>query len=191
LQAYEDTALKKAEVAEKTFHIDNLEDFMHEVKDLTKSELIQLLREARYQADEFALWLLRKNRSKSEISEKIDLINLETKHNKEKRAQARKEQAKKKVSEMVESQALGIDDVFDLIEEAIKILESWPDSVRNQYTTEIARIRKIMVDLLCESNRSRHNYSHEEWAGIILRTIKTTHVYTAKRRLNSSQTKPT
>jgi NADH dehydrogenase/NADH:ubiquinone oxidoreductase subunit G len=183
LQEYEDAALKKAETSEKSFHEDNLEAFMDEVKDYSRAELIQALREARNQADEFALWLLSKNRSKSEIAEKMYAKELNEKNSKEKRAQARKEQSQKKTVNKPESKVLGVVDFYEPIREAVTIYRNWDDATKDQYSTETSGIQKIVIDLLSQPNRSSHTYNKDEWAKIVSKEVKSTQVGIAKTQL--------
>ena len=183
LQGYEDAALKKAETSEKSFHEDNLEAFMHEVKDYSRAELIQALREARNQADEFALWLLRKNRSKSEIAEEMYAMKLNEKNSKENRANARSVQSKNRMREKAESKILGVDDCYELIQKAITIYDQWDEATKDRYPTETIGIQKIIVNLLCQPNVSIHAHNQEQWAKIVGATILSREIGTAKTNL--------
>ncbi len=191
LQGYENAVLKKAEIAENYFLKDNLEAFMHEVKDYSRAELIQALREARNQADEFALWLLRKHRSKSEIAEQINAMKFNEKNNKEKRAQARKEQSKKKIADKLESKIFGVIDFYEPIREAITIYGNWDDATKDQYSTETIGIQKIVVELLSQPNRSSHTYNKDEWEKIVSDVVKSKEVGTAKNKLKRAIKKAT
>jgi hypothetical protein len=191
LQEYEDATLKKAETLEKSFHEDNLEAFMLEVQDYSRAELIQALREARNQADEFALWLIRKNRSQSEIANEIHKRKLNEKNSKEKRAKRRSEQSKEDMRDKVESKNLGVDNVYELIQKAITIYDQWDEATKKQYSIETIRIRKIIVDLLCQPNVSIHTYTQEQWAEIVDANILSSHIGTAKTSLKRALKKAT
>ena len=186
LQEYEDAALKKAETSEKSFHEDNLEAFMLEVQYYSRAKLVQALREARNQADEFALWLLRKNRSQSEIADEIYKRKLNEKNSKEKRAKGRSAQSKKDMRDKVESKNLGVDNVYELIQKAITIYDQWDEATKKQYSVETIRIRKIIVDLLCQPNVSIHTYTQEQWAKIVRANILSSHIGTAKKSLKKA-----
>jgi len=186
LQEYEDVALKKAETLEKSFDEDNLEAFMLEVQDYSRAELIQALREARNQADEFAGWLLKKNRSQSEIADEIYKRKLNEKNSKEKRAVGRSAQSKRDMRDKVESINLGVDNVYELIQKAITIYDQWDEATKKQYSVETIRIRKIIVDLLCQPNVSIHTYTQEQWAKIVRANILSSHIGTAKKSLKKA-----
>lgn len=191
LQVYEDAALKRAEIAENYFLEDNLEAFMLEVKDYSRAELIQALREARNQADEFALWLLSKDRSRSEIYEKYNQKELKEKNSIENRAKGRSVQSKNEMRDKAESKILGVDDCYELIRKAITIYDEWDDATKDQYSTETIGIKKIIVNLLCQPNVSIHVHNQEQWAKIVGATIFSPHIGTAKTQLKKALKKAT
>ena len=190
-KTYEDFVFEQAEMGWEEDQRKEEEEFVKEVKNLTKSELIQLIRDARYEAEQFSGWLLQKNWSNSEIEKKLDLIKLKEKERIKKLTKGRQDQAIKKTAQTPQAKALGIDDFYKLIQEAITIYNNQDDAIKTQYPTEISGIRKIIVDLLCQPNRSCHLYGNEKWTKIVLIEIKSNHINTAKNQLNKHQTEAT
>jgi len=158
------------------------------LQQLSKDELIQLVIDVQAREEDFATWLLSNSKGliaydpalqtfKEAFDRLRELEYRRTKNQKKgRRAQADKAAAKE------EMKALGVDDYYGLLREAIMLLNENPKLQENR-PTKVAAIRAIIVTLLCEPSRSRHTYDQTEWVRIIRTIVTPGHVGTAENQL--------
>jgi hypothetical protein len=182
-QSHEVFFIEQAEMGWEAAQLKEQEDFLSEVKHLTKSELVQLVQKARNEAEQFSGWLILNEWSNSEINEKFNKVRQKENDRIKKLILGRQDQAIKKVARSAKAEALGVTDFYELIRDALKIYDSWDDATKDQYSTETSGIQKIVIDLLSQPNRSIHTYNKDEWAKIVSKQIKSMQVGIAKTQL--------
>ena len=182
-QSHEVFLIEQAEMGWEAAQLKEQEDFLSDVKHLTKSELVRLVQKARNEAEQFSGWLILNAWSNSEINEKFNQLRQKENDRIKKLILGRQDQAIKKVARSAKAEALGVTDFYELIRDALKIYDSWDDATKDQYSTETSGIQKIVIDLLSQPNRSIHTYNKDEWAKIISKQIKSVQVGIAKTQL--------
>lgn len=158
------------------------------LQQLSKAELIQLVLDVQDREEEFTMWLLSNGQDliaydpaletfKETFDRLRELEYRRTKNQKKgRRAQSDKDAAKE------EAEALGVDDYYGLVREAIVLLKNNP-RLQESKTTKVGAIRAIIVTLLCEPTRSRHTRDHTEWVRIVRGVVTSDHVGTAEKQL--------
>lgn len=159
------------------------------LQQLSKAELIQLVLDVQDREHKFATWLLSNgggliayDPALKTVKTAFDRLREQEyrrlkNQKKGRQAQVNQEAAKKEVAK-----ALGIDDYYGLMREAIVFLNNNPTLQENK-PTKVGAIRAIIVNLLCEPGRSRHTRDQTEWVGIVRKTVKPDHVSTAEKQL--------
>jgi hypothetical protein len=180
----EDFEFEQAEIAWLEEQRKSGENFAKEMKNLTKSELIELLKEARDEAEQFSSWLLSQNWGINEVRNEFERIKNQKKIIQENQKAGRQKQALEKMAQKPEAQSLGVDDFYGLIREAITIFNQTPLDQRIE-KTEIANIRKIIVDLLCQPIYSQHSYQRDKWIDLVKRNVTSQHIDRAKKKFKN------
>jgi hypothetical protein len=183
--------ISKDEYEQELYAIDDAPEFetwqqwLHELNQLTKKELIQLLSEARELEDQLWFELFFRNGKITAFEEKIKLIDSQRHERIEKIKLGRQAGAKAKVAAGNEAIALGVDDFYGLICEAILRLKDYP-SLEENHPTITKAIRAIIVDMLMDENLSCYSHDRRDWINIVARSINSRHIGIAKSRLNRS-----
>jgi hypothetical protein len=162
---------------------------------LSKEELIQLVIEVQEREESFANWLMSGAGGLIAFDGQLDsvketFVRLKRSENLRvaEQKKGRQKQALEDAAKKEESKALGVDDFYGLLREAIELLKKNPELKENK-STEIGAIREIIVGLLCEPNRSRHSNNRTVWVGIVKKNVDPSHIDTAKKQLE--RIKPT
>jgi hypothetical protein len=190
LKTHEDFIFEQAEMGWENDQRQEEEAFVKQVKNLNKSELIQLIRDARAEAEQFSGWLLTQNWGIIEVRAEYERLRQEKHHRATNQKKGRQEQAKKAVAVRSEAQALGVDDFYQLLREAITQFDQRPtDQPKKQ--TKIKVIREIIVDLLLQQDYSRHDYDRDKWTVVVKRNVESNHIGVATNQLKNLTNKAT
>lgn len=156
------------------------ETWLGELRRLNKEQLVQLISEARDREDNLWSVIMRRNGRLANVEQEIRKLQAEREHRLANQTKGRRRQADDRVAKSDRAVSLGVDDYFGLLCEAITQLERNPEL--KQSKTYVADIRAIIVNLLCESNRSRHSYDRSDWTRIVEKNVKSGDIGTAKQR---------
>jgi|GEM_PF-5301909 len=107
-QSHEVFFIEQAEMGWEAAQLKEQEDFLSEVKHLTKSELVQLVQKARNEAEQFSGWLILNEWSNSEINEKFNQVRQKENDRIKKLILGRQDQAIKKVARSAKAEALSL-----------------------------------------------------------------------------------
>jgi hypothetical protein len=166
--------------SEEGFRIDQ-ERYLNYFNQFDKPQLIQLLMEAQDREDRFSGWLLLKEWSMADVKDEFGRLRSERHERLKKQIRGRREQSRRE-SALAEAKALGVEDYYGLIREAIiQIDREGKDEEGKRPKTK--RLRAAIVDLLCQSNRSKHNHDRAIWIYIVRATVTPKHVDTAKKQI--------
>lgn len=159
-----------------------------ELRQLSKDELIRLVIDVQDREEAFAAWLLSKgpgffvyDARLDYIKEEFDKLREQDYRRTKNQKKGRRKQVDKKAAKE-EAEKLGVDSFYGLLREAIILLKKNP-KLRENKQTKVGAIRAIIVTLLCEPNRSRHNRQQSEWDRIVRSVVTSDHVYTAENQL--------
>jgi hypothetical protein len=158
------------------------EQWLGELKKLNKKHLIELLAEARDREDHLWSVLLRRNGQVGNAKQEIARLQRERERRLAHQKKGRQARALKDIAEKDEAKALGVDDYYGLLREAIVLLKKNPKLQENK-PTKVGAIRAIIVTLLCEPSRSRHTKDQTEWVRIVRTSVLSGHVGTAENQL--------
>ncbi len=191
-----DAPLTEAEydemASEEGFRLEQ-ESYFEHFNQFSKEELIHMLIDFQESEQQLCAWLMSEKGGLtayggglSAIKDKLDGLRRERDFNAKKRKEGRQKQAFKKVAETEKATALGVEDFYGLLCEAITILEINP-KLREDHPTEVKAIREIVVNLLFESNRSSHTYDRSQWVKTVALNIKSNHIFKAKKSLKNKR----
>jgi len=173
------------------------ENYIKHFNQFSKDELIQMLMEFQETEQKFSDWMRAKSQSLTAYGGGLTAINDEfenlirdRKSRLKKQKTARQEQATKDVAKKPEAQALGVNDFYGLIREAINKFNQIPIDQRPKQTN-IGSIREIIVDLLCQPNYSRHIHERDQWIIIVKRNVTPKHIDRANQKLKRKKPKAT
>lgn len=181
----EDEYLKQTMQFDDDLEWEQWGQWVNELNQLSKKQLIDLLIEARFKEDRLWSVLLGRNGHLGSIEKKIAKLQSERELRIKNLTKGRQTQALKKVAEGEVAKALGVDDYYGLLCEAVMLVEKNPN-IRSQHPTKAKAIREIVVNLLCEANRSRHTYDRSTWVNIVRKNVDTRHIDTAKRKFENN-----
>jgi hypothetical protein len=188
----DDTPLTEEEhyemVSEEGFRREQESYFQH-FNQFSKEELIHILIDFQETEQQLYAWLMSEKGGLkayggglSAIKYEFDRLKRKRDLNVKKRQEGRQKQALDDVAETDKAIALGVKDFYGLLREAITLLEKNP-KIQKDHSTEAKAIRAIIVDLLCEPNRSCHSHDRGEWVGVVARNVKSNHIGKAKDSL--------
>ncbi len=176
-------------VSEEGFRIEQ-ETYFEHFNQFSKQELIHMLID--FQETEQKLYARLMSEKKgglkayggglTAIKDELDRLRRERSLKVENRRAGRQKQAVLKAANKAEAKALGVQDFYGLLREAITVLEKNPNT-RKGHPTEANTIREIIVDLLCEPDRSCHTYDRGEWVKVVARNVTSNHIGKAKKPL--------
>ncbi len=180
-------------VSEESFRREQEGYFQH-FNQFSKEELIHMLIDFQETEQQLYAWLMSEKKGGlvayggglTAIKDELDRLRRERNLKIKNRRAGRQKQAVLKAANTVNAKALGVDDFYGLLREAITVLERNPN-IRKDHPTEAKAIRAIIVDLLCEPNRSRHTYDRKEWVGVVARNITSSHIGNAKNPLKKKR----
>jgi hypothetical protein len=181
-----DPPLSEDDYLEQTMAIDDAREWeewqkwLNELRRLNKEQLVQLISEARDREDNLWGVIMRRNGRLANVEQEIRKLQAERERRLANQTKGRRRQADDRVAKSDRAVSLGVDDYFGLLCEAIAQLERNPEL--KQSKTYVADIRAIIVNLLCESNRSRHSYDRSEWIRIVEKNVRSGDIGTAKQR---------
>lgn len=170
-------------VSEEGFRLEQ-EGYLNYFNQFDKSQLVQLLIEAKEREDRFSGWLLLKEWSMADVKSEFDRLRHEKRLRTTNLKKGRQAQAKAKVAESPEAQALGVDDYYGLIRKAITQFDQ-ERTHEEKKQTNTKHIRAVIVDLLCEPNYSRHTHNKDTWIKIVERNVSSRQISTARKQLKN------
>ncbi len=175
-------------VSEESFRREQEGYFQH-FNEFSKEELIQMLIEFQETEQKVYAWLMSEKGGLiahggglTAIKDEFDRLRYERSLKVNNRRVGRQKQAVLDAATTDKAKALGVDDFYGLLCEAITVLEKNPQ-IKKAHPTEAKAIREIMVDFLCEPNRSRHTFDRNKWVGVVAKNVKSNHIGTAKNSL--------
>ncbi len=167
-------------VSEESFRLEQ-EGCLKYLNQFDKAQLIQILMEAQEREDRFSGWLLLNDWSMVDVKQEFGRLRSERHEKLKKQIEGRREQSRRE-SARAEAEALGVEDYYGLIREAIiQIDRKGKDEEEKRPKTK--RVRAVIVDLLCQSNRSQHNHDRAKWIYTVRATVTPKHVATAKKQI--------
>jgi hypothetical protein len=186
-------------VSEESSRLEH-ESYIKHFSQFSKDELIQMIMEIQETEEKFSAWM-RSKRPKSRgsivygggltaINNEFDNLIRERDSKIKNQRRGRQKQAFNYVAESEKAKALGIDDFYGLVCEAVAKFERTPINQRIE-KTNTANIRKIIVDLLCQSNFSRHSYGRDKWIDIVKRNVTSQHIDNAIKKVKKNNPKAT
>jgi hypothetical protein len=167
------------------------EGYFQHFNQFSKEELIQMLIEFQETEQKLYAWLMSEKKmgglvayggGLASIKDELDRLRRERSLKVNNRRVGRQKQAVLDAATTDKAKALGVDDFYGLLCEAITVLEKNPQ-IKKAHPTEAKAIREIIVDLLFEPNRSRHTFDRNVWVGVVARNVKSNHIGTAKNSL--------
>lgn len=165
------------------------EELLHHLQQHSKAELIQLVVEAQDRERAFVNWLMSNGGNLIAFDTVLDTfkttydeLSQERHRRHQNQKKGRQTQAGNHAAKQDYSVALGVDDYYGLLREAIVIFRKNPQ-LKENHATEAKAIRTIIVNLLLEPNRSRHTRDQSAWEKIVNKNVKSGHFDTAKRQL--------
>ncbi len=174
-----------------------LEGYYNHFDQFTKKELILMLIEFQDTEQKLYAWLMSNKEGFKAygggiraIKDEFDRLRRDRNLTVKNRKIARQKQAIEKMSQKSEAQALGVDDFYGLLREAVAIFDKTPNDQITE-KTNTANIRKIIVDLLCRQKYSRHSYQRDKWIDTVKRNITSKHINNARDQLKKINPKAT
>jgi hypothetical protein len=158
-------------------------EFLEDVGDLSRRELLQVLREERTATDRLYGKLFHEQRSHSGTKEILKRFRDDQNQATRARQIGREVKKSAKAKDREDSRAFGVPDIYEVIRTSLKIFDDFNKQFTGVKKDNVKEIRTIMVDLIINERFSNLNLPREEFERLAKKYIKSGNIRTARIHL--------
>ena len=157
-------------------------EFMEDVGDLSRLELLDVLREERSANERLYKSLFNEKNTHDETKKTLIKFKADQKLSAIKRLIAREENKSLKAKDREDSKAFGVSDFYSLVRDSIKKFDDLNNRLGVVKRDNVKEIRGIMIDLIIAEKRSSLELNREELERLAKKYLNSGTVRTARKK---------